>query len=129
MKDTETTPRLTHPFFEMYASLACELAAGIREIGRERDKVKSDMYEGKPVFDRVEDAFHYQELVQKIMGLEREKKELAKTMIEAGMPVNAWVKFLREDDPDVMIRVNSSGASHTLVVKPLDKSLESKKGG
>lgn len=129
MKDTETTPRLTHSFFEIYASLACELAARIREMDRERSKAKSDMCEGKPVFDRVEDAFHYQELVQGIMGLEQEKKELARTMIEAGMPVNAWVKFKREGDPDVMIRVNSSGASHTLVVKPLDKSLEKGKGG
>ena len=113
---SKSDKRLTQEAFDMFAALAVLLKDRLRALEEELGELERCSRNHSPVVDNVEAAYRYHDLKRRVDDAKQEMIDLAGDMVGAGAPLNVWIRYAREDNTNLIIRVTPNKGVFSLSV-------------
>ncbi len=101
----ETARRMSQEQFEMYAAAAALIVERRQGLQRDFDALCRRVRNNSPILDTLSDGYRYHDLQGSIEEANADMAHLAEEMYDAGFPLHVWIRWIREDDKDLMVQV------------------------
>lgn len=89
----------------MFVALGVILKDRLQALEKELGEFERCSRNHSPIVDNVEAAYRYHDIKRRVEDVKQEMADLAYDMVDAGAPLDVWIRYPRENSTDLIVRV------------------------